>query len=97
MNTLYRIIIISILLILTNEASTQWYSQYYSTGHFLGDIEFVNRYTGWGCGGNVIIKTTNGGIKWIQQSNPAQSYINQIYPVNDSVVYAAGECTILKI
>ena len=32
------------------------------------DVEFINRTTGWACGdGGVIVKTTNGGINWLQQ------------------------------
>jgi len=97
MNSLKIIILTSIIFITCIDyANAQWYAQYSSTGHFVEDIRFINRYTGWACGGNVILKTTNGGENWIQQSNSAQSGIKQIHPVNDSVVYATGWCTILK-
>ncbi|HQY21927.1 MAG TPA: T9SS type A sorting domain-containing protein, partial [Ignavibacteria bacterium] len=43
-----------------------------------------------------IYKTTNGGINWINQPNSSTSFIQQIHPVNDSVVYAAGWWNFLK-
>ena len=73
----------------------QWIRQL-SPGHPIRDIEFINRYTGWACGDNFIYKTTNGGINWINQPNSSTFLIQQIHPVNDSVVYAAGWWNFLK-
>lgn len=73
----------------------QWIRQLAST-HFITDIEFINRNTGWACGNNFIYKTTNGGDNWVYQPNPSTYLIMQIHPVNDSVVYAAGWWNFLK-
>lgn len=78
-----------------NKANTQWISQL-SPNHFITDIEFINRNTGWACGNNFIYKTTNGGENWINQPNPSTNLIMQIHPVNDSVIYAAGWWNFLK-
>jgi photosystem II stability/assembly factor-like uncharacterized protein len=62
-------------------------------------MEFINSTTGWVCGDNgVILKTTNGGVNWIQQPTEAiGKYLFGIYPVNENVVYCAGWFeTILK-
>jgi photosystem II stability/assembly factor-like uncharacterized protein len=52
-------------------ASAQWVQQYTGTTANLYDIEFLNRYTGWCVGtGGACLKTTNGGINWIQMNHP---------------------------
>ena len=76
-------------------ADAQWIRQL-SPSHFITDIEFINRNTGWACGNNAIYKTTNGGDNWVNQPNPSTYLIMQIHPVNDSVVYAAGWWNFLK-
>lgn len=82
------------LLFFTSEIYSQWYVQYQTSGNFLNDIRFINRYTGWACGDNSILKTTNGGINWIPQI--AHGYLTQIHPVNDSIAYVCGEYIIMK-
>jgi len=90
------IIFISLFARFNNEACrAQWIKQF-SPAHFISDIEFINRDTGWACGNNFIYKTTDGGENWINQPNPSTNLIMQIHPVNDSVVYAAGWWNFLK-
>ncbi|MBS1518968.1 MAG: T9SS type A sorting domain-containing protein [Bacteroidetes bacterium] len=91
-----KIILILFLYSLSFSISeAQWIRQL-SPGHFITDVEFINRNTGWACGNNAIYKTTNGGQNWINQPNPSTYLIMQIHPVNDSVVYAAGWWNFLK-
>jgi photosystem II stability/assembly factor-like uncharacterized protein len=33
------------------------------------DCEFINENTGWHGNNGVIVKTTNGGINWLQQTS----------------------------
>ena len=77
------------------DAEAQWIKQF-SPNHDLHDIEFINRYTGWTCGDNYIYKTTDGGISWTEQNHPNAFLIQQIFPVNDSVVYACGWWNFMK-
>jgi photosystem II stability/assembly factor-like uncharacterized protein len=73
-------------------ASAQWFTQQSGTTNPLYDIEFINKNTGWCCGdGGYIIKTTNGGVNWIQQSNgvPGEPLFG-IHPVDSNIVYAVG-------
>lgn len=76
-------------------AEGQWVKQF-SPNHDLRDIEFIDRYTGWTCGENYIYKTTDGGISWNKQIHPDAFLIQQIFPVNDSVVYACGWWNFMK-
>jgi photosystem II stability/assembly factor-like uncharacterized protein len=77
--------------------SSQWITQYIDENVTLYDVRFINVKTGWICGGNLIYKTTNSGITWLRQLNPAQTgNLYQIHPVNENVVYVCGICTILK-
>jgi len=76
-------------------AEAQWIKQF-SPNHDLNDIEFINRYTGWVCGENYIYKTSDGGKTWTEQSHPPAYLIQQIFPVNEKVVYAVGWWNFLK-
>ena len=76
-------------------AKAQWIKQF-SPNNDLNDIEFIDRYTGWSCGENYIYKTTDGGISWTEQSHPSAFLIQQIFPVNEKVVYAVGWWNFLK-
>lgn len=69
----------------------QWYTQQSGMTAALYDIEFINRNTGWACGVEGIIKTTNGGINWTRQSNgvPFEPLFG-ICPVDSNIVYAVG-------
>jgi photosystem II stability/assembly factor-like uncharacterized protein len=82
------------LLLFSKPAISQWYLQYQSSGNFLNDVRFIDRNTGWACGDNIILKTTNGGTNWLQQNG--HGFLTDIFPVNDSVVYACGYNVILK-
>jgi len=70
---------------------SQWTLQNSGTTNALYDMKFINDKTGWCCGDGVIIKTTNGGTNWIQQTNgvPFETFFG-IHPVDSNVVYAVG-------
>lgn len=91
MNTITLVFIVCILFT-PGIARSQWFTQQSGTTNALYDIEFINDKTGWCCGdGGYIIKTTNGGTDWIQQSNgvPFEPLFG-IHPVNLNIVYAVG-------
>ena len=85
--------------IATVRVESQWITQYpYNPGIGLRDIEFINENTGWICGDGIILKTTNKGINWIVQDNPApEKYLFSIHPVDSNIVFCVGYFeTILK-
>ncbi len=85
--------------IAAGRVESQWITQYpYNPGIGLRDIEFINENTGWICGDGIILKTTNKGINWIVQDNPApEKYLYSIHPVDSNIVYCVGWFqTILK-
>jgi len=89
-----KIILILFLYSLSFSVSkAQWYVQYQSTG-VIYDVRFLDQYTGWACGGGMILKTTNSGNNWSVQNFNAT--FNQIHPVNDSIIYACGYYVIYK-
>ena len=73
-------------------AGAQWFTQQSGTTSALYDIEFINDKTGWCCGdGGYIIKTTNGGMNWIQQGfGVTFEPLFGVHPVDSNVVYAVG-------
>ncbi|HMQ70723.1 MAG TPA: T9SS type A sorting domain-containing protein [Ignavibacteria bacterium] len=89
------ILILFTFLFFTQTSDAQWIKQF-SPNHDLRDIEFINRYTGWACGDNHIYKTIDGGISWNEQSHPDAYLIQQIFPVNENVVYAVGWWNFMK-
>ena len=59
MKKLFVILIMFVAL----SGNAQWIVQTSGTTANFYDVEFINRYTGWGSGyGGTILKTTNGGI-----------------------------------
>jgi len=72
--------------------NAQWVQQYTGTTANLYDIEFLNRYTGWSVGAaGTCLKTTNGGINWIQMNHPVGTKpLNSVHIVDSNVVYFVG-------
>ena len=60
----------------------------------LYDVEFINRYTGWALGdGGYVLKTTNGGINWLNILNPSINgggILTSIFPVDSLYCYVSG-------
>ncbi len=93
------IIMLITIHILLNIVYGQWTFQQSGVSSTLRDVEFINPNTGWICGSEgTILKTTNGGLNWIQQNNEAVGKaLFSIYPVNANIVYCVGYFeTILK-
>jgi photosystem II stability/assembly factor-like uncharacterized protein len=91
------ILLILCIFFITTPSFSQWVQQPTGTTNAIRDVEFINRYTGWACGDNVIYKTTNGGENWFTQTHPTNNLIQGIWPVDSMVVYASGWFnTILK-
>ena len=92
-----KILLLSVIFIIhyslfINNCFSQWFIQESGTTNALYDIEFINENTGWCCGdGGYIIKTTNSGTNWIQQTNGVPSRaLYGIHPVDSNIVYAVG-------
>lgn len=82
------------ILIVTQSGFGQWIVQNSGLTSNLYDVEFINRYTGWALGdGGKIIKTTNGGVNWINIPNPSINgggILSSIFPVDSLYCYVAG-------
>lgn len=81
-------------MLVTISVNAQWVVQTSGITANLYDVEFINRYTGWalGDGGN-ILKTTNGGINWMNIPNPSINgggILTSIFPVDSLYCYVAG-------
>ena len=84
------------LLFFSSDIYSQWYRQYIDANITIEDVRFIDKYTGWLCGADLIYKTTNGGKNWINQPNQTNNLIRQIHPVDEEIVYACGYRVILK-
>ena len=64
----------------TNDISLS--KRYSGTVNLLNDYFFIDENTGWICGYNCVLRTTNGGIDWIKTTIPEHSTIalSQNYP-----------------
>lgn len=86
------IIILSMFLSINTNA--QWVVQNSGITSNLYDVEFINRYTGWALGdGGKVLKTTNGGINWMNIPNPSINgggILSSICPVDSMYCYVAG-------
>ncbi|MBK8983340.1 MAG: hypothetical protein IPM38_13715 [Ignavibacteria bacterium] len=89
MKKLYLILFLYLISFINTEA--QWFTQQSGTNNALYDIEFINDKIGFSCGEGVILKTTNGGMNWINILNdaPIKPY-SGIFPVDSNLIYAVG-------
>ncbi len=60
-----RVAIIFIFIIASNMVFSQWYGQSAGTNHALKSVYFTGSNTGYICGYNLVLKTTNSGVNWI--------------------------------
>jgi len=92
-------VVIFLVTLIPNICKGQWIRQYpYTSGLGFYDIKFINKNTGWVCGDGLILKTTNMGVNWVQQTHPATNkHLYCIHPVDSNIVYCVGVSeTILK-
>jgi photosystem II stability/assembly factor-like uncharacterized protein len=82
-----------LLVMICNVAISQtgWYYQTSGTGRCLNSLYFINSNTGWVVGDSVVLKTTNGGQTWTNQSLPVQAKINSVHFLNENTGFLAGE------
>ena len=94
-----KILMLSVLLIFNfsffiNNCFSQWIQQNSGTPVNLYDVEFINENTGWALGdAGIVIKTTNGGLNWINVPNPsitAGGILVSIQPIDSMIVYLVG-------
>ena len=74
--------------------NAQWVQQNSGITSNLYDVKFINRYTGWTLGdGGKVLKTTNGGINWMNIPNPSINgggSLSSVFPVDSLICYVAG-------
>lgn len=87
-----KITAIILFFITLSITKAQWVTQNSGTTANLYDIEFLNRNTGWALGdGGTVIKTTNGGVNWINSPNPATGRpLSSIHIVDSNTIYFVG-------
>ncbi len=68
----YFFLLVIIFIFYSYPSYAQWIRQEVAPGFGAYDVRFINKFTGWTCGGARIFKTTNSGMNWIEQPNPAQ-------------------------
>lgn len=83
--------IISLFFVSSAFSEPAW-QEVYSGSRALYDVFFINENTGWVSGSDsVILKTTNGGLNWLQQIIPRHiSRINSIRFLNSMTGWAGG-------
>lgn len=73
------------------------YSQWFPQNHIqklisYGEIDFVNNQTGWMIADSgIIVKTTNGGINWIEQVVDTEKQLYSIEFINSSTGFVAKQ------
>lgn len=82
-------------IVATSDSGRTWAQLNYFTDHWLYDVFFIDKSTGWAVGGNVntevIFKTTDGGLNWINQRSSSQyKWLNGVYFINKNIGWACG-------
>jgi photosystem II stability/assembly factor-like uncharacterized protein len=76
----------------TTNSGVNWF-QVGSTGHGIWQLEFINQSTGYATwGGEAILKSTDGGLTWIQQNMPnafgvVTPQIKNFKIINNNLIY----------
>lgn len=88
-----KYLLLLIFFSLSATAYSQWVLQYPVTQFVnLKDVNFANEQTGWVCGdGGLILKTTNQGQNWFQQSSGTSRRIENITIVTKDILFASGQ------
>ena len=78
-------------LLYANVSSAQWIQQQSDVSNQeWRNIKFLNENTGYACGYNTIIKTTNGGENWVNQTIPPSDILFDLSIVDSNIVYCVG-------
>lgn len=85
-----RIILVTISLFACITSSiAQWYPQYNGTHYALSSVYFIDQNTGWCVGVDRILKTTNGGINWLNLFSE-EIGLRSVYFTDHNTGWAAG-------
>ncbi len=91
-----KVIIIITVLILTVQSNSQgWVQQTSGTALNLYSASFLDSHLGFVAGTDIILKTTNGGINWINTNAPLYNY-SQVIFLNNNTGYASTGSGIVK-
>jgi len=66
MKQLATLAMVIFLMVFTSTLYTQWYAQNSGTNYPLKSVQFTDANTGYTCGYNTVLKTTNAGLNWIK-------------------------------
>jgi photosystem II stability/assembly factor-like uncharacterized protein len=90
------ILVIAVLFISTlSFGQSGWLSQTSNTSVLLWSVSFIDSFTGWAVGSSTssggIVKTTNGGINWVQQTSPITNGLNSVKFLDANIGYITAE------
>ena len=96
MKTLIQILLLFV--VSSQTISQQWFKQY---GFVIWDnfysVDFVNLEVGWAVGGGKIIKTTNEGASWLEQSSGTTASLCDVSFIDLNTGWVVGDSgTIIK-
>jgi photosystem II stability/assembly factor-like uncharacterized protein len=89
----------------TEDGGETWHALPFDQGLSIAQFDFSNNNIGWAVANRydndlengIILKTADGGKSWSLQKKVGNwHFLNSIYAVNDSVVYAVGDSIVLK-
>jgi len=84
-----KILILFFVFTLIPDGHSQWYSQNSNTNSFLHSIFFINKSTGWVCGFESVLKTTDCGNTWT--NNFLEGYHLSIFFTDINSGWICGE------
>ena len=75
----------------TTDSGDNWVAQTPNVNTYFVSVSFINVNTGMVIGDNgTILRTTNGGMNWLNISRPEFNYLGGIQMLNSDTVYCAG-------
>lgn len=78
-----RQLLIFVLILSPAILNAQWDIQNSGTSTILKSVTFINENTGWACGDDIVVKTTNGGDTWTQLNVTGYHEVVQFVNEND--------------
>jgi len=80
---------VSLIFLCSQQSYSQWIRQQSGTTSNLQDVCFLNSETGFACGSNTILKTTNSGFNWVKTEHAGMW--NSVYFVNANTGFICGD------
>ena len=86
------LLLLATILLQVSIYSQEWFIQNSSvTTSDLHSVDFVDENIGWAAGtAGLIIRTTNGGLNWQNQSVQPNYYLESVYFVNENLGWTVG-------